>query len=291
MRAFILVTMLMVAVPAAAQTTTGSAGSQASQPPPVDRLRDRGEGVRTSLFGTYIRRRELLIYPFYEYYRDRNYEYSPEELGYGVDEDFRGRYRANEGLIFLAYGLTDDLAVEFEAAVISATLDKSAADPSGLPARLTESGLGDVEGQVRWRWRRETEAQPEWFSYFEAVTPRAKEKLLIGTPGWELKFGTGVTRGLSWGTLTARASIQYEQSSSSHFDLGEYAIEYLRRFSPAFRLHLGIEGTQDEVEFISELQWHLGRRVYLKLNNGVGVTSKATDWAPEVGIMFSFGTR
>jgi hypothetical protein len=291
MRGFVFVTVLIAAAPAAAQTMPASPGGQASQPPPVDRLRDRGEGVRTSLFGTYIRRGELLIYPFYEYYRDRDYEYSPEELGYGVDEDFRGRYRANEGLIFLAFGLTDDLAVEFEAAVISATLDKSAADPSGFPARLAESGLGDVEGQVRWRWRRETEAQPEWFSYFEAVAPRAKEKLLIGTPGWELKFGTGVTRGLSWGTLTARASIQYEQSSSSHFDLGEYAIEYLRRFSPAFRLYLGVEGTQDEVELISELQWHLGRRVYLKFNNGFGVTSKATDWAPEVGVMFSFGTR
>ena len=44
---------------------------------------------------------------------------------------------------------------------------------------------------------------------------------------------------------------------------------------------LGVEGTQDEVEFISEAQWHISDRVFLKLNNAVGLTSKAADWAPE----------
>jgi hypothetical protein len=34
-------------------------------------LRDRGEGVATSMFGTYIERGELLIYPFYELIRAR----------------------------------------------------------------------------------------------------------------------------------------------------------------------------------------------------------------------------
>jgi hypothetical protein len=28
--------------------------------------------------------------------------------------------------------------------------------------------------------------------------------------------------------------------------------------------------------------------VYLKLNNGIGLTSKAPGWAPEVGVMISF---
>ena len=74
------------------------------------------------MFGTYVRRGELLVYPFFEYYRDRNLEYKPVQLGYGLDQDFRGKYRASEGLLFTAYGLTDWLAVELEAAVIKATL-------------------------------------------------------------------------------------------------------------------------------------------------------------------------
>lgn len=31
--------------------------------------------------------------------------------------------------------------------------------------------------------------------------------------------------------------------------------------------------------------------ISLKLNNAVGVTSKATDWAPEIGVMISFSPR
>ena len=276
-------------------TLTGAASAPAqpaSQPATVpDRLRDRGPGLPTSMFGTYVERGELLIYPFFEYYRDRNFEYKPSELGALGDEDFRGRYRATEGLIFMAYGLREGLAVEFEAAVISATLDKSPDDFSTLASQTKESGLGDIEGQIRWRWRRETDRRPEIFSYAEVVVPHHGDKLLIGTPGWELKYGVGFVRGLKWGTITARAAVQYEEASASHFDLGEYAVEYLRRISPSVRLYAGIEGTQDEVELITEFQWHVSPNVFVKLNNGVGLTSKATDWAPEVGVVFSLRRR
>lgn len=120
------------------------------------RTADRGPGVSISMFGIYIEPGELLVYPFFEYYRDSDAEYSPEELGYGLDQDFRGRYRASEGLLFLGYGISRRLAVEFEAAVISASQTKSADDPSSMPSRIEESGLGDVEGQLRWRWKGET---------------------------------------------------------------------------------------------------------------------------------------
>ena len=92
-----------------------------------------------------------------------------------------------------------------------------------MPMTLTESGLGDVEGQIRWRWRQETDKRPEVFSYTEVVVPHRRDAALVGTPGWELKFGTGVIRGFSWGPLTARAAIEYTTASSSHFDIGEYA--------------------------------------------------------------------
>jgi len=45
------------------------------------------------------------------------------------------------------------------------------------------------------------------------------------------------------------------------------------------------------VELITEAQWYLSDSVFAELNNAFGVTSKATDWAPEMGVMFSFPTR
>lgn len=254
-------------------------------------LQDRGTGVPTSMLGTYIRKNELIVYPFYEYYRDKDLEYKPEELGAVGDDDFRGRYRAHEALIFVGYGLSDNIAVEFEAAVIDAFFRKSPADTSTLPSEIKESGLGDVEGQIRWRWRRETERRPEWFSYAEFVVPHAKGKPLIGTPGMELKLGTGLTRGFGWGTITARAAVEYSEASSSPWDLGEYAVEYLKRLSPKWRLYAGIEGAQDELSLITEAQWHILPHGFVRFNNGLGLTSKATDWTPELGILFTFPVR
>jgi len=263
-------------------------------PPEADlptHLKDRGTGIPTSMFGTYIRRNELIVYPFFEYYYGNSFEYKPSELGFVGDSDFRGRYRASEGLIFLGYGITDNLAVEFEASVIEASVEKSLADTSGVPPRIKESGLGDVEGQLRWRWRRENETRPELFSYFEFVFPHDSGKVLIGTPGWELKLGIGLIRGFKWGTLTARLAVDYEEASTSHFDLGEYAVEYLKRVSPHLRIYAGIEGSQDEVSLITEAQWHISRHVFIRFNNGWGLTSKALDWTPEVGILFTLPTR
>lgn len=253
-------------------------------------LKDRGSGIPTSMFGTYIREGELLVYPFFEYYHDKDMEYSPAELGFGLDQDFRGKYRAAEGLIFFGYGIADWLAVEFEAAVISATLEKSPDDNSAMPDKLKESGLGDVEGQIRSRWLRENESRPEVFSYFEIVAPLQKDKVLIGTQDWEYKLGIGAVKGFSWGTMTVRVAGEYDRSESKT-ELGEYALEYLKRLSPAWRVYLGVEGAQDEVELIPEVQWHFTDSIFLKLNSAVGITAKATDWAPEIGIMFSFPDR
>lgn len=248
-------------------------------------LQDRGYGVPTSMFGTYIEKGELLVYPFFEYYRDHDMEYKPAEFGFGLDQDFCGRYRASEGLIFLGYGLTEDFSAELEIAVISATLNRSPDDPSAMPAELSESGLGDVQTQFNWRWLRENEDRPGLFSYAEVVYPLNKDKVLVGTADWEFKVGTGVIRGYGWGTLTARLAVEYSREENKG-ELGEIAVEYLKVLSPAWRLYLGVEGVQDEWEMISEMQWHFSRHAALKLNSAFGLTSKATDWAPEVGIIF-----
>lgn len=259
------------------------AGTQQS----FDRARDRGTGVPISMFGTYVDRGELIIYPFFEYYRDSDAEYSPNEFGFGIDADFRGRYRASEGLIFVGYGISDRLTVEIEGAIINARLEKASDDTSAMPALIEESGLGDVEGQLRWRWSRETDRRPELFSYFETVFPLQKNRVLIGTQAWEFKLGTGLVRGFRWGTMTLRAAVEYDGAERSAA-LGEYALEYLKRISPAVLVFAGVEGSEDEVEGITELQLSLRQNVVLKLNNAIGLTSKAADWAPEIGVMFRF---
>lgn len=269
----ILVALLAVAAQAAAQEQ------------PSDRTQDRGSGLPLSIFGTYIEKRQLIVYPFFEYYRDKDYEYEAGELGFEGTTELRSRFRAREGLLFVGYGISDRLALEVEIARMSASLEKSPDDVSAFPPRLEQSGLGDVESQIRWRWRAETASRPEMFSYFETVFPFQREKLLIGTTGWEFKFGTGVIRGFRWGTMTARVAIAHADGS---LEPGEYALEYLRRVSRRFRLFAAVEGSEDEVELITEGQIFLTPKIVLKLNNAFGLTSKATDWAPEVGVMFRF---
>jgi hypothetical protein len=250
-------------------------------------LRDRGEGISTSMFGTYAQEGQLLVYPYYEYYRDHDYEYAPNELGYTQDTDYRGSYEGHEWLIFVGYGISRSLAVEVEAAAISAELETAANDNSGLPPHIEESGIGDVEGQIRWRWKEETPGGPEFYSFFETVLPTQDKGSLIGTTDWEFQLGAGLTRGRPWGTTTLRAAVEYEAAENA-FGLGEFAVEYLKRLSSTWRLFGSVEGTGDEIELITEAQLHLSGSTFLKWNNSFGLTSKATDWAPEVGVVLSF---
>lgn len=250
-------------------------------------LKDRGTGLATSMFGTYINGGELIVYPFYEYYHDKDAEYAPNELGGSSDIDYRGKFTAHETLLFLGYGISDKLAIELEAAYMSAKLIRASDDPEAPGRVVKESGLGDVESQLRWRWNKESERTPEIFSYFETVFPFQKDKQLIGTQDWEFKLGTGIMKGFKWGTMTLRLAGEYD-AAEDLFEAGEYAIEYLKRVSPFFRFYVGVEGSQDEVELIADLQFHISGRVFIRVNNAFGVTSKATDYAPELGILFTF---
>jgi hypothetical protein len=252
-------------------------------------LGDRGAGIPTSQFGTYIRKGEWLIYPFYEYYHDKNFEYEPADFGIPSKQEFRGRYEAHEGLIFIGYGISDRLAIEFEASAISAKFNKSGQDMSAVPPEINESGIGDVEGQIRWRWNHESAKTPEFFNYFEYVFPTGEKNSLIGTSDWEFKLGLGLIKGYRWGTMTLRVTADYVGDENT-VEPGEYALEYLKRLSNRFRFFLMVEGAQDETALTPEIQWHISRHVFLKANAGVGITSKATDVAPEIGMMFSIGS-
>jgi hypothetical protein len=255
---------------------------------PGDHRKDRGGGIPASMFATYIEPGQLLIFPFYAYSRDDNREYQPAALGFGLDEDFRGKFRSSEQQIFIGYGISDRLAIEFETGHIRASLDKSPGDPSATPTRIEESGLGDVEGQVRARLMREGESRPELFGYLEVTAPSQRHKLLIGEPDWDFKPGFGAVRGFSLGTLLIRTTGEYNRDNT-HFDVGETAVEYLRRLSPRWRINLGVEGGEtgapDEWDLVSGVQWRSGDHLVLRFDNALGITSKATDWAPQIGLM------
>jgi len=251
-------------------------------------LADRGTGIATSMFGEYVRSGELLVYPFYEFTSFQHMEYKPAELGFGLDQDFRGKFREHEANFFLAYALNDRVALELESALFtSAKLWKDPSDPSAMPPTIKESGFGDTQAEIRYRFAHENLKRPELFSYLEVDFPFQRNRLIIGTQTWAYKFGVGAIKGFSFGTLTARVAGEYDEADKQVV-FGEYALEYLKRLSPSLRVYTGLEGDQDEVEWIAEAQYWLTRNIHLKLNTALGVTSKAPDFAPEVGIMFSF---
>jgi hypothetical protein len=65
--------------------------------------------------------------------------------------------------------------------------------------------------------------------------------------------------------------------------------------SPSFRVFLSFEGGEtgalDEWELVPGIQWQVSNSVLFKLDNGIGITSKATDWTPQLGLMFSYQSR
>src|SRR5438876_250980 len=130
-------------------------------------------------------------------------------------------------------------------------------------------------------------SRPELISFFEVVFPLQKNKHVIGTQDWELNLGVNLTEGFPWGTLMLKGSYGYS-AAEGDFEFGEYGIEYVKRLSDRWRLVLAIEGEQDELSAIAEIQWKLRPNITIKLNSGFGLTSKAPDFAPEVGILFSF---
>ena len=76
--------------------------------------------------------------------------------------------------MFIGHGISSRLAVELQAANITAVQEKAPDDPSAMPDSVRESGLGDVEGEVRRRWTTETDRRPELVSYFETAFPSAE---------------------------------------------------------------------------------------------------------------------
>lgn len=273
-------TLLVASLPA-------TASAQHDSLPP--HLRDRGRGQPTSLFGTYIERGQLILFPYFAFTRDGNMEYQPSALGYGSDQDFRGRFQSTQAQLFVAYAFTDWLAIEFESSRIRARLDKSPDDTSAVPARIDETGLADIEAQVRLRLARERGRRPEIFASLEMIPAQQSGKVLIGDAQWDFKSSIGVIRGFRFGTMTFKTSVEYNRGDK-HWDLGETSLEYLRQLNSRTRLFLAIEGGEggapDDYALVSGVRWRLTPGVFLKFDNAVGLMSKATDWETQIGLLW-----
>ncbi len=265
----------------------GPAAAQSGSQP--DFLADRGDGIRTSLLATYIKPREFIFYPFYEYTKTSNYEYMASDLGYTGFVDYLGKKVDHEYLVFLSYAWNDSWMFEFESALhAKVKFEKAANDPvTAVPREIRESGLGDTEMQVRWRYSKETETRPEVTLMFQAEFPLQRKKKLLGTQAWG--FGTGfvLTKGYSFGTMSLRGQVNYDRGDRK-FGFGEYAIDYLKKLSPQWTVALTLEGEESEISVIGEVQYALSKNATLKLNLGQGLTRKDRQTAPEIGVLFRF---
>lgn len=253
-------------------------------------LKDRGDAISSSMFATYIHPGELVVYPFFEYLRDNNREYQPKEFGLGPEIDFRGRFHSTAEQIFLGLGVNDWLALEFEMAHVSAELTKSPSDGFLPPGKIRQSGLTDIEGQVRARVTRESARWPEFFVYSEFVARTQRARFLISENYWDIKPGVGFIKGFGFGTLSARINLEYNHEEKK-LDLGELSVEYLKRLSPNFRLFVDFEGGEtgslDEWTTVQGFELRLSHSLFLKFDNTLGISSKADDWVPQAGLMWA----
>jgi hypothetical protein len=157
-----------------------------------------------------------------------------------------------------------------------------------MPNKLREDGLGDTEMQIRLRWLKEGDYWPEGVFFFETVFPLQSDKKLIGTQDWELSPGLVFTKGFGpIGTFAFRFAFTYTPKAGD-FEFGEWAVDYIKRLSPNWLVALAFEGEQDEQSIIGEVQYNLSKNIVLKVNCGFGVTKKAPEFAPEIGLLFRF---
>src|SRR5207247_9603916 len=103
----------------------------------------------------------------------------------------------------------------------------------------------------------------------------------------EHELGADVHQGVAWGALVRTDAGEYSEADEK-VDWGGWGIEYVKRLSDRWRVVLALDGVQDDVEAVVELQWKLRPNITLKLNSGFGVTPKAPEFAPEFGVLFSF---
>lgn len=268
-----------------------SIAAAAGMEPLPDYLRDRGTGIPTSLFGSFIAEDEVWVYLFYEYVLEDRFEYNPDDFGYEPDEDFLGKGHLHQALVFLGWGITDSLMLELEmSAYDHQTVERSDRDHGTGPRDLVESGLGTVEGQLRYRIMKETETWPDLYTFIGWELPFQRTKHFIGASEWELFWGLGLVKGFKWGTINLYCNPFVWLPESEEESFGSVGFDYIKRLGEHWRLVLAAEssgGIQDW-SAIGEVQYHVNDRLYFKFNCGFGLTEDEPVIAPEVGVMFRF---
>jgi hypothetical protein len=83
-----LLLLATLPAPSRAADTTDTHGYTEDIGALPDYLHDRGAGVTTTQFATYVRKGEWLVYTYYEYDGDKDKEYKPLELGFNQDQDY-----------------------------------------------------------------------------------------------------------------------------------------------------------------------------------------------------------
>jgi hypothetical protein len=253
-------------------------------------LRDRGPGMQTSLNATYLAEKEFLFYPFYEYNFVVNEEYIPMDLGYDVDQAYEAKSSSHEALLYLGYGISDWLIAEAEVAFINFTQQKSSSDNSTMPSPYKESGIENIDFQLRWRYWKETSKKPELFSNFVLAVPSAGSNKIIGLTGYDFKFASGLIKGFRFGTMIVSSSFQYN-TYDSQFDFLGLDIEYVKRLNDKFRVYVGFDGLPipDAFAVSTNLQIFPKPWMFIRLGNSFGIGSSGLiDFNQEIGVAIYF---
>ncbi|MEO8577225.1 MAG: hypothetical protein ABI556_11015, partial [Gemmatimonadales bacterium] len=226
---------------------------------------------------------------------NRRFQYNPDEFGFpDTGRDFNGRLRSAEGVLFLGYGITRSIAVAFEAAIAAETFRKASNDASGLPARLHESGLGDVQAEVDVRLFGQGILRPGGFLVTEVVFPHSKNRRLIGSPGLLIRPALGAYKNVGRAIILARLAGEYDSDSGTQLDWGEWGLEVGVAAMKSLRLAAGFEGTVggannfDEVSLVTDLQWMASGTFGFRAQSGTGFTEHSRGFSPEVGLMIRF---
>jgi hypothetical protein len=245
--------------------------------------------------GIWVRRGEWVGAVSLARLENTGYQYSASELGAVVqpDPDYLGELEFSGGDLYLGYGLTESLALGFQASSGRATFRTAADDVSPLPAEIRETGLGELRTELTWRFLEERGRRPELFLFAAVAVPHDSDKVLLGTPDWRLLPGIGLFRAFSWGTLAARGALEYDAGSESEADFGEWSLEAQRRTSRAWWVSAGVGGqigganNLDEAWLLADLVWRPTPRLAVRFHNRVGVTDQSSGWSPAVGIVVS----
>jgi len=251
--------------------------------------------VPTSLSDVYVTRHELDVVPFFAYLDNRGFQYSPDELGVPGGETYEAKLRIEQGVLFLAYGVSDSVSVGLTVAGGGATFHKASNDPTAVPATIDESGLTEIQPEVTWRFVTETAKRPELFAFMTVGLPHSRGKYLVGSDGWLVKPGLGVSRRLSWATLVARFGFEYDSSSASPLDFGAWIVEAQRRLSPEWWASAGFEGVTggpynlDEVYLAGEVLWEPKPDLGIRFRPRLGLTKYTRGWGFEIGVVFRLG--